>query len=92
MYIKPWSKESENYFRRLAKDRIMYTDNIKFTRNFGRKYPSLFNKDTGVMDIGRIDKRKQSMIAIRPGMGIAPMEGPDWRRRKFTHFQVYKMF
>ena len=88
MYIKPWSKESENYFRRLAKDRIIYTKDIEFTRTLGKRYPSLFEEDNGFLDIGRIKKTSSSMIALRPGNIIAPKPN----RRKFLQFDFYKIY
>lgn len=91
MFVKPWCKEAENYFKRLAKDRIAYVDDIKFTRNLGHKYPELFDEINGFMDIGRIDKRRKSMIALRPGNVIVPIKENDCRRRKFTPFKLFKI-
>jgi len=91
MFIKPWSKEVENYFRRLAKDRIVYTDDISFTRTLGRKYPELFDRNNGFMDIGRIEKQHKSIIAIRPGNTIVPLKEFDSRKRKYTFFKFFKI-
>lgn len=91
MFVKPWSKEAENCFRRLVKDRVVYTDDISFTRKLGRAYPELFDKTKGVMDIGRIEKRKESIIAIRPGNTLIPLGELDCRKRKFTSFKFFKI-
>lgn len=91
MFVKPWSKEVEKYFKRLAKDRLFYTKDINFTRNLGRKYPELFDKNNGFMDIGRIEKRNESIVVVRPGSIVVPLEEPDWRRRKFTKFKFFKI-
>ena len=88
-YLIPWDKESEKYFRRLMKDRIVYIDNNKFTRAFGRRYPTLFDENQGYLDIGRIDRRNKSMIALRPGITLAPIQSPPTR---ITRIQKYKFF
>ena len=89
--ITPWSKEAENYFRRLVKQKVIYTDDIHFTRTLGRKYPELFDENIGVMDIGRIEKRNKSMIAIRPGITIVPIKQENWRKRRYTPFKFFKL-
>jgi len=90
MYIKPWSKEAEGILRRLSKDTKAYVDDPVFTRSFGRKYPELFDEHYGCMDIGRIDKRRKSIIALRPDFVLVPIPPPDYRKRKFTYFQFFK--
>ena len=86
--IYPWSEDVEKLFRRLAKDRIVYTDNSDFTRSLGRKYPGLFDEDNGFLDIGRIKKRRSSVIVLRPGNGIAPKPC----RKKYMQFDFFKIY
>ena len=92
MKINPKTKEVERLFRRLAKDKIGYIDDITFSRNLGRWYPELFDEHNGFMDIARIDKRKKSVVIIRPNAGIAPIESNSSRKRRFTRFQLFKIF
>ena len=73
--IRPWSKESERIFDQIVKDGKAYTNNDAFTRAFGRKHSSIFNKDNGFLDIARIDKRKESVILPRSGIRVIPL--PD---------------
>ena len=86
MFVRPWNKESEKYLFQLAKERTLFTRDINFTRSLGRRYPEL--SDNGFMDIGRIDKKHESIIALRPGIGLAPLP----TRRKFMKFQLYRLF
>ena len=85
--LYPWNEKAEKYLRRLAKDRILYTNDIEFTRTLGRRYPNLLKADDGFLDIGRIERRHSSMIAIRPGSGIAPKR----ENRKFLQFDFFKI-
>jgi len=86
MMVKPWCKEAEDYFRRLAKDRVVYIKDTTFTRNFGRRYSKLINKD--YLDIGRIDRKKESVITLRPGVNIEPLE----LNRKNLKFKFNRLF
>jgi hypothetical protein len=87
MYINPDTKY-EKYFRRLIKDRIAYTDDIQFTRQLGRKYPELFDKDNGFLDIARIKKRHESVLILRPNTGLAPITPPT----STSKYKKYKFF
>jgi len=73
--IRPWNKESERIFEQMAKDGKAYTTNEIFTRAFGRRHPTIFNKDNGFLDIARIDKRRESVILPRSGIRVIPL--PD---------------
>jgi hypothetical protein len=68
------------------KDGVTYIDDVQLTRNFGRKYPDLFDENKGFLDIGKIDKRNKSMIVRRPNVGIVPIPG-----RKNQKFRFYKI-
>ena len=85
--IKPWNEKSKNKIRQLAKDGIIYTNDINFTRTIGRRYPQLFDENNGFLDIGRIGKRNKSMIAKRPNVSIIPIIKP-----RTTKFKFYKIF
>ena len=91
MYVKPWSSESERILRRLVKNGKAYTPNNTLTRTFGRKYPELI--DNNFLDIGRIDKKKESIIATRENVVVVPKPsfngGPQ---SKFPKFHFYKIF
>ena len=91
MYVKPWSKDAERCFRDLVKERVAYTDNIMFTRSFGRKHPELTDKDNGFIDIGRIDKRNKSVITLRPHVSLIPIESSSSRPKRLK-FRFYKIF
>ncbi len=92
MKINPKTKQVEKLFRRLAKDKIGYVDDINFTRNLGRWYPELFDENNGFMDIARIDKRRTSVVVVRPGFGVAPLESSSSRKRRFIRFELFKLF
>lgn len=89
MYISPDTKY-EKYFRRLIKDRIVYTDDIQFTRHLGRNYPALFDRDNGFLDIARIKKRQESVLILRPNTGLAPITPPTSTnsRKKYKFFKI----
>lgn len=72
--IRPWSKESEKILNQIAKDGKAYTSNIQFTRAFGRKHPSIFDKDNGYLDIARINKSNKSVILPRSDIRLIPLE------------------
>jgi len=91
MYVKPWNDYSRKKLQQLMKDGVVYTDNIEFTRTFGRRYPSLFDGEKGFADIARIKKRKESVIVKRPNVGIAPVLGPPTQPSKLK-FQFFKIF
>jgi len=86
MFVRPWSKEAENYFKRLAKDRIAYTKDTNFTRNFGKKYANLIDQD--FLDIGRIGRKRESVIVLRPGVTLEPIK----RRNSRLAFKFEKLF
>jgi len=87
--IKPWDEEDTKVFRRLIKDKgKFYTNDIDVPRKFGRRYPQLF--DEGYLDIGRIKKKRESIIATRPNVGIVPIQGSSAARK--MKFKFYKIF
>ena len=90
VFVKPWNKEAERIFRQLAKDQRAYTKNNKITRKLGRSYPELF--DNGFMDIGRIDRKNESIIVLRPGIGIAPVPPKPSIPSKFLKFQFFRIY
>lgn len=90
--LKPWNKEVERIMRQLAKDRVVYIDNVDITRKIGRNHSSLFDEANGFMDIGKIERRNKSMIALRPGVGIAPVPKLPSVPSKFIKFKFYRIF
>jgi hypothetical protein len=72
--IRPWNKESERVLNQIAKDGKAYTSNMQFTRAFGRKHPTIFDKNNGYLDIARIDKRGESVILPRSDIRLIPLE------------------
>ena len=90
MYIKPDSKY-DKYFQRLLKDRVVYTNDINFTRQLGRKYPDLFDKNNGFMDIARIKKHHESVIVLRPYAGLAPIYSSNGtnKKKKYHFFKIF---
>jgi len=72
--IRPWNKESERVLNQIAKDGKAYTANEMFTRAFGRKHPTIFDKNNGFLDIARIEKRRESVILPRNGIRLIPLE------------------
>ena len=89
--IKPWDDFDKNVFRRLAKDRIIYVDDPKITRNLGRRYSDLFDEENGFMDVAPIFRRKKSMVALRPNCSIIPIPGSTSNPKNFR-FKYYKIF
>jgi hypothetical protein len=71
--IRPWNKESERVLNQIAKDGKAYTTNMQFTRAFGRKHPTIFDKNNGYLDIARIDKRGESVILPRSDIRLIPL-------------------
>ena len=74
--IRPWDKESERILNQIVKNGKAYTNNNQFTRTFGRKFPDLFDKNNGFLDIARIEKRRESVILPRDNVNIVPI--PDF--------------
>jgi len=72
--IRPWNKESERILSQIAKDGKAYTNDMNFTRLFGRKHPQLFDKNNGYLDIARIDKRRESVILPRKDIRLIPLD------------------
>lgn len=72
--IRPWDKESERVLNQIVKDGKAYTSNMQFTRAFGRKHPTIFDKDNGFLDIARIEKRGKSVILPRSDIRLIPLE------------------
>lgn len=89
-FIKP-DKEYEKYFSRLLKDRVVYTNDIQFTRKISRKHPELFDKDKGFLDIARIKKRNESVLILRPYAGLAPISPPSSinSKKKYQFFRIF---
>ena len=88
--IKPFDKEMKRILDQLQKDRNAYTSDIKLTRKMGKKYPELFDENIGLMDIGRIEKTRKSVITLRPGAMILPLPPPPTRPSSFK-YRVYKI-
>lgn len=91
MYVKPWSKDAEKCFRDLVRERVAYTDNIMFTRSFGRRHPELTDKNNGFIDIARIDKRNKSVVTLRPHVSLIPIQTRSGRS-EIKKFRFYKIF
>lgn len=85
----PWNKESEMYFKRLVKWPNVEINDVTFTQQFGRRHPELI--DNGYVGIGRIKKKRRSVLYRPEGIEIIPIQSPDWRRRKFTKFKFFKI-
>lgn len=66
--VKPFNKEHERIFRRLMRNNIAYTDDIKLSRSFGRHYPDII--DSGFLDIARIEKKKRTVFVSPPEIRI----------------------
>ena len=88
MIVTPKTKEIERLFRRLSKVKIDYTDDIHMTRKLGRNFPDLFDEEFGFLDIGRIEKRNKSMIALRPNVVVIPKKS----RGKYLRFEFNRIF
>ena len=69
-YIRAWDKLSERLLKQLNRDTRVYVKEPKIVREFGYKCSHLIDND--YMDIGRIDKKKQSIIALRPEVMTFP--------------------
>jgi len=69
------------------RDGVVYTDDILFTRKFGRRYPQLFDPQNGFADIAKVNKSNKSVIIKRPNVKIVPIPG-----RKKAKFRFYKIF
>lgn len=88
MYIKPVDKY-DKYFRRLLKTHRVDIEDINITRNMPRKYPELFDKDNGFLDIGRIDRTHTSMLVLRNNVGIAPIYPSSSKKTiKYKFFRI----
>jgi len=71
--IRPWDKESERILNQIVKNGKAYTSNNQLTRTFGRRFPDLFDKNNGFLDIARIEKRRESVIIPREHVNIVPI-------------------
>lgn len=67
MFIRPWSKDAERILKQLSLNNgRAYTPNRLISREFGKKYPSLF--DEGYLDVAytRYSKRNDKTIFVTP--------------------------
>jgi len=87
--IRPWSDEAERILNRLVKVGKAYTTNSQFTRMFGRKYPELFDKHNGFMDIAPIKKRSMSVILPRDDVIVYPIPGKPSDMLRLRHKKKY---
>lgn len=83
MLVKPWNERSKRILDQLTRDRIAYINDPRISRNFGMKYPDLFNVKNGFADIGNINRRKESVLILRPNIEIMPM--PEKKKYKFFY-------
>ena len=91
MFVKPWSKESENVLRKLSKKRTAYTTDIELTRTFGRRYPELIRED--FLDIARIHKKDKSVFLLPDDSYVVPNPpNPGSPHGKFMKYKFYKIF
>lgn len=91
--ITPWNKDVERLFDSIAKNQRAYVNDIKVTRSLGKKLPDLFDENEGFLDIGRIDKRRCSVVTPRIGVQIVPLNEPtsrinEMRRKKFGIYRL----
>lgn len=83
MFVKPWDERSKRILDQLTRDRIAYITDPKISRNFGMKYPDLFDEVKGFADIGNINRRKESVFVLRPNIEIMPL--PKNKKYKFFY-------
>jgi hypothetical protein len=69
MYIKIYDdKELEKLFSGLYKQKIMFTQDTDFSRNIGKKYHKLIDKD--LLEIAHSKKKHKSWIIVPPDVKL----------------------
>lgn len=86
--ITPWCKDAEKIFDRLSRDQKAFTSDSSLTRLLPRKYPDLFNEQSGFLNIYRNERRRESVILPMPDVMIIPLPEPtsrinEMRRKKY---------
>jgi len=91
--ITPFNKEVENLFERIAKNGKAYTENSHLTRMLPRKYPDLFDSNTGVLEIYRNERRRKSVIIPFDGVQFIPLVEPTSRinEKRRKKYGVYRL-
>ena len=92
--ISPFNKEVERLFERIAKNGKAYTNNGKLTQMLPRKYPDIFDKHDGLIEIYRNPSKKRSIIVPLDGVHVIPLPEPDSvsiKIRRKRKFQIYRL-
>ena len=88
MYIKHWSKESENVLKQLTKSgRAYIINNPRLPREFGMKSKNIINQD--MLDIATIRNKKErkTWFITPPGIEVIPKNGKHGIN---FHFKRYR--
>ena len=68
-YIKTYNdKELEKLFDSLFKQRMIYTQDTDFSRNIGKKFHKLIDKD--LLEIAHSKKKHRSWIIVPPDVKV----------------------
>jgi len=89
LFVKPWDEKSKRIMDQIVKNGKAYTKDITVSRAFGRYYPELIDND--FLDIGRIDKKRETMFVTRPNVIVVPVSLPTSRKSKMK-YKFHKIF
>lgn len=89
MFVKPWSKESENILRQLGLNNgKAYSHNTKLPVEFGKKCSELFEMD--FLDVATIrnKREKKSIFVTPPDVVVIPKPGGRGVNFHFKRFKI----
>ena len=91
MFVKPWSEESLRVLKQLSRfNGRAFSFKSEISRNFGKKYPKLF--DNGFLDTAktRYNRRKDKIIFVTPP-GVQVIEKITPKGQRSFHFKRFEL-
>jgi len=90
MFVRPWDEASKRIMDQITQNGKAFTKDINTSRAFGRRYPELIDND--FLDIGRINKKKETVFVTRPNVKVVPIPTRMSRNTKWAKYKFYKIF
>ena len=82
VYVKPWSKESEQILRRLSKNGKAWTKNKRLPSEFGMKCKEI-NDFVDIAEIRQRKKERETIFVTKDNSIIVPQKG------KFFFYKIF---
>ena len=92
--FKPVKKKDIQCFKSLSKINRFDTTDVDFIRSMPRRYPKLFDKHSGMLDIYKSNRRKTyTIMPIEPEIKIIPIREPTSRlnEKRRNKFGIYRL-